>query len=312
MSYRVYSSRPSRQGRTRSSRRSRSWRDGYWYEQGRREYRRAKIEKAALEFEQFYGGTRGRSFYAESKAVYSSTLVYTSQYNFDEEENRQMPILFTQFVIKPYDTMLFTTGNINTWDRFRVTKIRLEYIPTGTEAIVASLIVQNQGTYPNAPYANLPIYFSYDPTANVATMAQALEGSKRFEYPPTTGNPPRPNPQELELHKQRYRTIASEAMKLSQTEVGSTTDKFRSEVVDPRCMQFSETGPTSSSVQNSVLDVSSQLTPENNTPQGRQGKLLATYGTFNISVPRILYSDTTPTIRVNVVATFSFELYGDR
>lgn len=311
MSYRVYSAR----GYPREYRDYRprtDYRPRYSRREFQHEYRRARVEKNALEFEKYFGGTRGRPYYSESKAIYSSTMVYTSQYKFDEDERIQMPIMFTQFVLKPYDTTLFTSGDIKSWDRFRVVKIRLEYIPTGTEAIIASLIVNTRGTYPDAPYANVPIYFGYDPTANIANMSQAIEGSKRFEYPTVSNPPTTEQERDIEAKKKRYRTAASEAMKLSQIEVGCTTEKYKSEVVDPRCMQFSLNGPTSSSVQNSVLDVSTQMQPSMTTAEEMEGKLIATYGTFNIAVPNVILGTGTPTVRVNVVATFTFELYGDR
>lgn len=261
---------------------------------------RARIDNLIMNETSFFGNSGISPYVLRSTAVYTGRMQFFPQDYFQGTNlNSQFyPYGFMQFILKPSDTELFKSLRIMTWDRFRISKIKLEYIPTGTESLVSQVIATNEPNtvFNNPPYSNMPMIFSYDPTANVANLEQALAGQQRFNLTNLEG-------------RILLATEARSAMSNNQIKPGSSTTEFKSTVFKPRSQVFSQTGPIST-VSNAVIDVRTQYNSVRN-PIENDGKVIATYGAFNVIIPRInTEQNVSPNIDINVIATFVFELYG--
>lgn len=261
---------------------------------------RARIDNLVMNETSFFGNSGKSPFILKSTAIYTGRMQFFPQEYFQNTnlDPQFYPYGFMQFILKPNDTELFKSLRVMTWDRFRISKIKLEYIPTGTESLVSRVIVTSDPTtvFNNPPYSNMPMIFSYDPTANVANLSQALAGQQRFDLTTNQG-------------KILLANEARSAMSNNQIKPGSSTTEFKSNVFKPRSQVFSQVGPIST-VTNAVIDIRTQYNSLR-TPVENEGKVIATYGAFNVIIPRINTEQTVyPQIDINVIATFVFELYG--
>lgn len=268
----------------------------------RAEYKRARIEKTVMNTTPFYGTPRGTKISIVARAAYTETIRYVRPDNLTQTSI--YPIGFTQIVLKPYDTDFFKSNRILQYDRFRVSKIEIEYTPTGTESVLAQSfpLEVNARDYPSQiPFLNIPLYFGYDPTANVSNIQEALSGMSRFVS--GTGNNSYVNANGL--------SVASGAMLLSQMGYGQSTEPFHSTIIKPRAITLSSTNPVTQ-YSDSVVNVSTQYTANDTSADG---KLLTTYGTFNVCIPRVLngseddiYRDAP--MRVLITVRYHLRLYG--
>lgn len=261
--------------------------------------------KRVLDSEQYYGGTRGSVFRMSSPAIYSiSAAIFNDAYfaGFPEGTKDLYPYGFAEITLKAMDTDLFRSGKAYMWDRFRVARIELEYIPTGTESLVSQLILGDmppQAAYINPPYANMPLLFSYDPTTNVLTKEQAIAGQGRFYG---QGGAQNTTLKQLELD------AAASAMGNNQIKPGSSTKVFKSTINSPRVQILATAGPVSA-LSGDYVNAKTQYSIKNQNVNA----VVATYGTFNVIIPRIIVTNTqaaTPRLDVNIVANFWFELRG--
>lgn len=263
------------------------------------EIHRARIQNLITQEASFFGNSGIYPYTLRSTAMYTGRMQFLSEKYFEGTglDHTLYPYGFMQFIMKPCDSELFKTLRIMVWDRFRISKIKLEYIPTGTESLVSRVITRNEPTivFNNPPYSNMPMMFSYDPTANVGNLNEAILGQNRFE--------------DTTQGKINLANAARAAMSNNQIQPGSSTKEFKSTVFKPRSQVFSQVGPIST-VTNAVIDIRTQYNPADDS-FNKEGKVLATYGAFNVIIPRINTEQTyTPQIDINVIATFVFELYG--
>lgn len=286
--------------RTRGYRR-REERSGMSRRERENEYHKANIQNLVVNKNSFFGNIGNYPFVLRSTAIYTGKMRILDESFFTDTglELQYYPYGFMQYILKPSDTELFRSQKIIAWDRFRISKIELEYIPTGTESLVSQVIVQNNNptaVVNNPPYTNLPMMFSYDPTANVINQQEAMDGIERFNTTQTED-------------RIKLASVARSVMGNNQIKPGSSTKKFEGNVYKPRSQTFSENGPVST-VTNAVVDVRTQYNPAIDS-FGRNGKLTSTYGSFNIVIPRFNSTSTIPiNLDINVVATFVFKLYG--
>ena len=215
---------------------------------------------------------------------------------------QSVPYGFAQIVLTLQDTTFMLGPAAEFWDRAIVRRIKFKYAPTGTETIFAAILAQQQNQlYLSPPYANSPLLITYDPTANVLDANQALLGMDRLlQQGQITTN---------------FITESVRAQRQSQHYIGETTKPFKGRIVSPRTMLVSPTGPQGFTSRNEI-DLGNQykITYVNGALVApRQYEHVATYGTLNFLIPRVLSlpeQEVPVSFQINVTITYELELFG--
>lgn len=290
---------------------------GYTREETRQFFDTGREIKRMMKSVSYFGNTNNIPTRLPSTAMYSVPLVFITEEQLQTEYEgvpaNAVPYGFAQIVLCLQHTQFMMGLSSEHFDRVYVRRIDLEYVPTGTESLVAQRLLANGNALFSAPpYSNTPVIFTYDPTADVSTREEALKGMKRFD----TGTPEQPL-FSVPLVNQAVKMAGATQLNTSQL-----TKTHCGTVYKPRYLLLNETG-SFGKTESAPLDIATQYKLETlgedpiETQRRNQGKLVATYGTFNVILPRVLLRQpqqlpTPQNVYINILATFELDLYGHR